>query len=45
MEDVTAVVSCPVREPAPVPKPRLEFADVMPLLPLPIFEVMSDRSA
>ena len=29
--EATAVVSWPVSEPAPVPKPRLEFADVMPL--------------
>ena len=45
MPEVTAVVSWPVSEPAPVPKPRLLSAEVMPPLPAPTFEVMSERSA
>ena len=45
MPEFTAVVSCPVSEPAPEPKPRLEFAEVMPPEPAPTLEVMSERSA
>src|SRR5256885_2426169 len=45
MPEVTAVVSWPVSEPAPVPKPRLAFAEVMPPLPTPTLEGMSERSA
>ena len=45
MLEATAPVSCPVSEPAPVPKPRLELAEVMPPLPAPTFEVISERSA
>src|SRR2546429_2945769 len=38
-------VSWPVSEPAPVPKPRLAFAEVKRPLPTPTLEVMSERSA
>jgi hypothetical protein len=45
MREVTAVVSCPVSEPAPVPKPRLAFAVVIPAEAPPAFEAISERSA
>ena len=45
MRELTAVVSWPVSEPAPVPKPRLALAVVMPAEPEPTFEAISERSA